>query len=361
MRIFSAMSGTSTDGISYVIFNIDRKFKYEIMKTGHEPYSKEIKRKLLNIAESRIVDKEELAKMHWEIGKLLKEIYERENIDCDLGVFSGHTIYHNGPKKITFQIGDVTLLNFSFKIPMVSDLRYSDIAAGNQGAPLVPYADSIIYGKNKIIINIGGISNITVTGDKPYGFDCGPGNMLLDQAMRLFFRKDIDEDGKLSSEGRVLEDLFEILKRDSFISKKPPKSTGRERYGEKFFERIVEYSKGNNPDKKDIIATLAYFTAYAIYKNIAGFVENWRDMEIICAGGGCKNRGIIEKLEILLNKEIRMSDDMGVPWDARESLAFGIIAYMSLLMEFGFSREIPIRYPYGKITTASMGKIYNRI
>jgi len=356
MRIFSAMSGTSTDGISYVIFDIDKEFKFNIIKNGHKSYSKKIKTKLLNIAESRIVDKAEIAKLHWELGKILKDIYEKESISCDLGVFSGHTIYHDGPRKITLQIGDVTLLNYSSKIPVVTDLRYSDIAAGNQGAPLVPFADSIIYGKDKIILNIGGISNITVTGDRPYGFDSGPGNMLLDQAMRFFYRKDMDLEGELSLKGEILEDLIKILSKDNFISKKPPKSTGRERYGREFFEKIIEYSKRENPDKEDIIATLAYFTSYSIYKNIVNFIGNWKNMEIICAGGGCKNKGIIERLEILLNKKIIMSDNLGVPWDARESLAFGIIAYLSLLMELGIDNKGILAYPYGKITIASMEK-----
>ncbi len=351
------MSGTSTDGIGYLIFEINKDLKFKIIKFGIEPYEKEMKDLLFSLAEKTTISKYKLAKANINIGKLLTKIGNEHVGEYDLIVFSGHTLYHNPGERLTFQIGETSELSYSVGVPVINDLRYSDLAMGKEGAPLVPYADTIIYGGNKIVINIGGISNITVTGHQPTGFDTGPGNMLMDLLARKYFNSDYDADGKISSKGKVNDNLVNFIKKDHFITKMPPKSTGREKYGLKYFLEILRVSKKFNIYPEDIMATLSYYTAYSLYYNIKNFVPGYEGKDIICAGGGCMNKSVMEKLQLLLGRRIILSDELGIPVSTREPLGFGIIAYFSLLKSLGIIKEIPTEKPYGKISVNGLLKI----
>jgi len=351
------MSGTSTDGIGYLIFEINKDLKLKVIKYGTEPYEKEMKDLLLSLAEKTTISKYKLAKANINIGKSLTKVGNEYFGEYDIIVFSGHTLYHNPNKRLTFQIGDTSGLSYSTGVPVINDLRYSDLAIGKEGAPLVQYADTIIYGDNKVVINIGGISNITITGNHPTGFDTGPGNMLMDLLTRKYFNSDYDRDGKIGSKGKVNDNLVNFIMKDHFITKKPPKSTGRERYGLKYFNEILKVSKEYNINPEDIMATLSYYTAYSLYYNIKSFVPGYEGKDIICAGGGCMNKSVIDKLQLLLGKRIISSDELGIPVSAREPLAFGIIAYFSLLKSLGILKEIPTRKPYGKISVNGLFKI----
>lgn len=349
MNILSFMSGTSTDGLSYVLFSIDNNLKFSILQYGLNHYPDEIRSKLLLITNTQRARLKDISELNMKLGEEVASISRQFSGKIDLLVFSGHTLYHSvSGEKHTFQIGSIDKAAFELNVPGITGLRYSDIASGGQGAPLVPYADRIIFGDNRVILNIGGIANITYTGPPVYGFDTGPGNMLVDAAMDFFYGKKFDFNGEVAQRGEIDEKLFEFLKKDEFILRNPPKSTGRERYGGKYIKKIIDFSIRNRINKDDVITTLSEFTVYSISQNISLFVK--KHDKIICAGGGCLNRYIIKSLSAKLGINIILSDEVGIPIEVREPLAFGIISYYSLGFAFNKIDKTETKIPYGCIT-----------
>jgi anhydro-N-acetylmuramic acid kinase len=210
----------------------------------------------------------------------------------------------------------------------------ADLAVGGQGAPLVPYFDWLVFRsktKNRLLLNIGGIANLTVLprNCKPedvIAFDTGPGNMVVDSLMHEFYGRRFDSDGKTASSGTVLVDVFSKMIRHPYLKSGPPKSTGREEFGKDFIHTYLERARGY--DREDLIATASQFTAYAVYDGYKRFVRRRMHAdEVIVSGGGARNRFFVEELQRYFSTTpVRLIDEFGMFGDAKEAICFAILA-----------------------------------
>lgn len=342
------LSGTSVDGVDTVLLKIKGKGKSMIIKVidfETFPIRKDLKKKIIDCASEKSTAAENICRLNFVIGNLFSgcilKLIKRNKFsskDIDLIGSHGQTIYHfpfskkifGVDSKSTLQIGDPSVIANKTGITTVGDFRTADIAAGGDGAPLIPYLDYILFGsktKNRILLNIGGISNCTFLKkscrkEDVIAFDTGPGNMLIDSMVRLLFNKNFDVDGKISFKGKLNEKLFDFLKKsDSYYKKAYPKSTGREYYGEKYIKNILRNSKNVSPH--DIITTVTKFTAYTIYYNI----KNFKVDEILVSGGGVKNQALMNSLiEYVKNVPVKELSSEGINSDNKEAVLFAVLA-----------------------------------
>lgn len=263
----------------------------------------------------------------------------------DLVGSHGQTLYHYshvpGAERCTLQVGDADQIAEMTGLPVVADFRARDIAAGGEGAPISPIADLVLYRPfgphgRRAILNIGGIANITLLDESPEkisGFDTGPGNSLLDRLARRLTggRTSFDFDGRIAAEGRVNDALLkDLLDKDAFLKRSPPKSTGFEMYGDGKLDELVERHGGADAD---LMATLAEFTAQAVGRALAQHVAAERSPgEIVLAGGGARNADLVRRITAAVaSRTITLSDALGVPIQAREAMAFAVIAHRTIL------------------------------
>ncbi len=243
----------------------------------------------------------------------------------------GQTIYHEG-RSNTMQIGEAAVIAERVGVPVVSNFRVRDIAAGGQGAPLVPYVDYLLFRhprRTRVALNIGGIGNITVipAGGKPedvVAFDTGPGNMVIDSLAREYSNGKLtcDRGGKIAAQGNVDKSLLDELLRDPYYRRKAPKSAGREQYGVEFIARL----KSSGLPPKDLITTATVLTAATIAIGVRPFVNGSTDL--IASGGGVHNPQIMAHLAgFLPGVSISTSTDHGIDADAKEAIAFAVLAY----------------------------------
>jgi anhydro-N-acetylmuramic acid kinase len=248
----------------------------------------------------------------------------------------GQTVYHHssvpGAMRATLQVGDGDVIAERTGLPVVADFRARDIAAGGEGAPISPYADLVLFGSRgparRAVLNLGGIANITALDADParaFGFDSGPANSLLDRLARKLSDGTLscDRDGQIAASGRVHEKLVDtLMATDSYLAKEPPKSTGFEMYGDAFVARAAALHGGFDAD---LMATLVEFTARSVAQAFARFVPPVD--EVISAGGGVRNPVLIDRIAALLAPaRLLRSDDLGVPSEAREAMAFAVLA-----------------------------------
>ena len=348
------MSGTSLDGVDVALLEIEgngTSTKLELIGYLQYPFPKGLRKELLKNSLKETSNVESISQLNFLIPHIyfdaIKSLCNELNFpidNIDLIGSHGQTIQHIPNKKdyfgykisSTLQIGDPAVLAKLSGIVTIGDFRTGDIALGGEGAPLIPYFDYIIFHsdeKNIALLNIGGISNFTILNKEKsledvLAFDTGPGNMLIDTLTKKMFGKDYDKDGNFARAGKFNEALFEALKlKDNFIEKAPPKSTGREYYGEQFFSGLFE--EFNNLSKEDWLNTVTKFTAYAVYRNYEKFVMNETKIdELIISGGGAKNTFLYECLhnEFGESVEIKVIDDIGISSDAKEAICFAVLA-----------------------------------
>jgi anhydro-N-acetylmuramic acid kinase len=282
----------------------------------------------------------------------------------------GQTIHHL-PKKeklfgfntnSTLQIGDPSVIAKLTGVITIGDFRVGDVALGGEGAPLIPYFDYIIFHStknNRALLNIGGISNFTILNkknkaDDVIAFDTGPGNMLIDYLTKKYFDKDYDKDGKIARRGKINTELFNYLKQnDSFIDRKPPKSTGREYYGKDFFSSLIKKFKA--VPHEDIIKTVTRFTAYGVHHNYEKFVKKETEIsELIISGGGARNLHLVEDLKNYFGKSVKVKniESLGMSSDAKEAICFAVLANETIS---GNETNIP------RVTGASRKTILGKI
>ena len=261
--------------------------------------------------------------------------------DVDLVGTHGQTVFHNPPSfggtlSSTLQLGEADVICETTGITTVGDFRTRDIAAGGEGAPLIPYVDHLLFsktGKNVIAQNIGGISNCTlVTGklEELLAFDTGPGNSLIDSVARLASggEKSFDEDGAIAEEGSVKKDLLCKLMKNPYFDIEPPKSTGRELFGEEMIVRLFSLTEKKHLSLPDLLRTLVEFTVCSIVSAYERFVYPCADIEeVILSGGGARNPVMVSRLrEKLAPVRLCLSDDYGIPLDAKEAVGFAVLA-----------------------------------
>ncbi|HZY36086.1 MAG TPA: anhydro-N-acetylmuramic acid kinase [Mucilaginibacter sp.] len=345
------MSGTSLDGLDIALCSFTgsgRQTKFRLLKFITIPYTAAFKHEMQTIFAKRQADLEKVCLLNAFIGNFHGELVLRalsqwriNPADIDFISSHGQTIYH-APKRLhpqkdypnaTLQIGDGDHLAVKTGILTISDFRQKHIAAGGEGAPLALYGDVILgskAGENRILLNIGGIANLTwLPGDENYDdvlcTDIGPGNTLIDAACRKFFDLPYDEDSKIALSGKVNKSLLDALLSHPFFIEKAPKTTGPELFNLEYVANAQQQSHTAAIRNEDLICTLSAFTA----KSIADFISsNFKAIEIgiFTSGGGARNIYIIDYLKKALpGAKISGTDALGIDPDAKEAILFALL------------------------------------
>jgi anhydro-N-acetylmuramic acid kinase len=374
--IVGLMSGTSADSIDVAICRMNgqgTKPDVELVQYQEHLLPFDVKRQVLGAAN---LDVRAVAELNVQLGEAFTEAclisLKTAGVsteEVDLIGSHGQTVYHHsgvaGARRATLQLGDGDVIAVRTGIHVVSDFRARDIAAGGEGAPLSPVADAVLFGRHdqdaqpprRAILNLGGIANLTVLDDDPariFGFDTGPANAPLDRLARRLSdgALNCDRDGRFAQAGRVNEPLLaELLEHDPFLTRRPPKSTGFEMYGDAFLTHAAERHGGYDAH---LMATLTEFVARTIAVGFRLCSQLGSPVaEIITAGGGVKNPALLERIAAAVQPApVRRSDDFGVPADAREAMAFAVLADMTLR---GQSAVLP------PITGASSPKLLGKL
>ncbi len=347
MRVAGIMSGTSLDGIDVAVIDIAGK-SVKTVTHASIPYTPTVRSAILAVSNARCYTAE-ISQLNFELGELyakaVAETCRRQRVpleSLDLIGCHGQTIYHNGRGKSpsTLQIGESSVIAERLGIPVISDFRTRDIAAGGQGAPLVPLADYMLFrsaAKSRVALNIGGIANITVLprNAKPedvVAFDTGPGNMVIDQLAAIFTRgkESCDRDGYIAAQSYMNRTLLTKLLKDTYYSAKPPKTAGREQYGGEFVEKL----RKTGLPVPDLIATATVLTAATIAMAIENFAPGTE--EIIVSGGGVHNAQLMVQIEAFLPAcRLTTTAEFGVDPDAKEAIAFAMLAYRTWKRQSG--------------------------
>ncbi|RYL93077.1 anhydro-N-acetylmuramic acid kinase [Sporolactobacillus sp. THM7-4] len=347
--IVGLMSGTSADGIDAALTRITgsgERTQIEILDFITFPYSSSLRKKVFLAMNPDRSHVQLICSLNFELGTAfadaVKAVCVHAGFDIErLNLIGSHgqTIYHmprpeKGYDRSTLQIGEPAVIAFETRTPVVSNFRTMDMAAGGQGAPLIAYVDYLLFKQHfrtVALLNIGGIANLTVL---PAGgsladvtaFDTGPGNMVVDALVQKFYGKPYDRDGVYAASGTVNPALLREMMNDPYLTEKPPKSTGRERYGLQYAERITTAWSRLKPD--DLIATATCFTAKAILKNYQKLIlPRHRIEEMRVSGGGRHNPVMMKWLkEMLPDVSIQVFDQGRLNADAREAAAFAVLA-----------------------------------
>jgi anhydro-N-acetylmuramic acid kinase len=328
MRIAGVMSGTSLDGIDVAIVEI-RGQSVETIGFTSTAYPTAIRDAILAVSNTN-THTAAISRLNYQLGEAYAKavlVATRRYGRVELIGCHGQTIFHEG-RSNTMQIGEAAVIAERTGVPVISNFRARDIAAGGQGAPLVPYVDYLLFRhpkKTRVALNIGGIANITVipAGAAPedvVAFDTGPGNMVIDALARTYSNGKLtcDRGGRIAQSGMVNRALLNDLLQDPYYRRRPPKSAGREQYGAEFVDRL----RATGLALPDLIATATVLTAATIAR-AAG-----RPDELIAAGGGTHNPQIMGHLAgFLPDVSIATSTDFGIDADAKEAIAFAVLAH----------------------------------
>ena len=338
MRVAGIMSGTSLDGIDVAIADITRT-QLQTVAVHSEPYPASLRARILQVSNAD-THTSAISRLNFELGERYAAAVQRACLHAGLKLPTieligchGQTIFHEEGN--TLQVGESSVIAERLKIPVISDFRTRDIAAGGQGAPLVPFVDYRLFRhatKGRVALNIGGIANFTAipaggTPEQVIAFDTGPGNMVMDGLVWDLTdgKQRFDRNGAIAARAEIHRPLLESLLQDPYYRAKPPKSAGREQYGAAFITRLK--STGLDPER--LIATATALTATTIAKAIQRFIA-FPVSEVIVSGGGAHNKTLMALLTSLLPElSIATTNDFGIPVNAKEALAFAVLAWES--------------------------------
>lgn len=361
MIVVGLMSGTSADGIDATVVRLDGappRLDWTILTHINVPHPSRLREEIFACFRPETGSVDRICRLNFRLGESFAEAALQSIAaagltpsEVDLIGSHGQTLWHippgSGDIPSTLQIGEAAVIAERTGLPVVSNFRTRDMAAGGQGAPLVPLVDALLLSHptlNRAAQNIGGIGNVTYLPPSPpaplplgeggggegvFAFDTGPGNMLIDDAARRATHGQLnyDRDGMLAARGKIDKALLESLLADSYFSTPPPKTTGRERFGVQLGEHIWRTSRARGLSALDILATLTAFTAESIARAYHDFLPVFPD-EVILSGGGAYNPTLKAMLaERLAPARLLTSNGVGIPVDAKESLAFAILAY----------------------------------
>ncbi|HXR96865.1 MAG TPA: anhydro-N-acetylmuramic acid kinase [Terriglobales bacterium] len=324
MIVAGVMSGTSADGVDVAVVDIGRTYRTRLLATRHTAYTARERSAVLDACSSRS-SPAEIARLDVALGRRIAAavIAARGSQPLDIIACHGQTVFHHG-RVATLQLGDAATIAARTGVAVVSDFRSADIAQGGEGAPLVPFADYQWFRhrrRYRVCLNLGGIANLTLIppaaklGDVT-GFDTGPGNMALDGLMARITkgRKRYDAAGGLAAKGTVNRKLLGRLLAHPFIRRRPPKSAGREQFGEAFLAALPDLPP------PDLMATLVAFTAQSVARSLPASAD------VIVSGGGVHNRTLMEALrQAAPHCAWRTSGGFGVPTQAKEAMAFAVL------------------------------------
>ena len=340
--IIGVNSGTSCDGLDLALveFTPDKLPRLLFSKTYS--YPRKFRESLLSAGDPGFTDGERWMRLDSELGKLMGKftsgfvsLIKKRKLMPHLIASHGHTIRHLPGKKsgsFSLQIGDPNQIAVVTGLPVISDFRKSDIAAGGQGAPLSPLLHQKLFRsrtRSRAVVNIGGIANVTILPPaksrmRPFAADCGPGNMVIDGAMKILYGRQYDKNGETALRGDADKKIVNQVMRLKFFESPPPKSTGRERFGNRFVEKIIDKCIERNPE--DMIATISEITVRAIADFILKFAPNIE--ELYLCGGGTANKYIVSRLNNLLRGiDILSTSDIGYDPDYIEALLWAYLGY----------------------------------
>ncbi len=354
MRVLGLISGTSVDGVDGAIVSLTGQgydVQVDVIGGGTVPYPPALRQRILAVCAGESLSLEALADLDDAIATQFARVAHHFMATygaVDLIGSHGQTVFHR-PKPTTsaslaysLQLGRGEAIAHQTHCPVVSHFRQADIAAGGEGAPLVPPVDLALLShpsRWRCIQNIGGIGNVTVlppwdrTVDaippKVLGWDTGPGNSLLDLAVEHFSQgeKTYDENGQWAATGTPHAELLETWLRHPYFAQLPPKSTGRELFGKAFLENCCRQGEALALTPADLLATLTELTARSIADSYHQCLPRLPDDLLLC-GGGCRNQYLVERLrQYLPTVSIAPTTDFGVPADLKEAIAFAVLAY----------------------------------
>lgn len=357
-HVVGMMSGTSVDGVDAALVEIsgtDSEPKVKLLAFENKPYPPQVREKIFSLFTSANATVDKVGYMNFLLGEIYAKsalsVIEKAGMkpeEIDVIGSHGQTIWHapipespNGiPVAYTVQIGEGSVIAERTGILTVSDFRVADMAAGGQGAPLVPFSEYLLYRREKetiLLQNIGGIGNMTVmpAGAKPrdvFAFDTGPGNMIIDAVISAVTggEKTYDAGGETAAKGKVCNALLDILKEEPYYRQPLPKTTGREHFGVQYTEKILSWWKENPIPVEDLLATVTDLTAYSIADAYERYVlPKYRASEIIVGGGGSYNATLLRFMKERFAPHgvaVRTQEDLGLSSDAKEAVAFALMA-----------------------------------
>ena len=353
-KVIGLMSGTSADGIDACLVQIDGTgLKLKIKELGFKTYAfaDDLRKRILQISDPGFQNLDEALRMNMVMGEFFASAalsllrgsgFKAKQIDL-IGTH-GQTIRHLPQEvirfkkkvKATFQIGEPSVIAQRTGIVTVGDFRTSDLASGGQGAPLAPLGHFFLFNTkafSQMILNLGGIANFTILPENcglkdVWGFDTGPCNMLLDNLTRRLFKKEFDTNGKIASRGRINNGLLKRLKGHKYFRLSPPKSTGREDFGEMFIKMILK----SKISPQDMITTSSELVIWSIIDAYRRYVKSRHNIkQMIVCGGGAHNKFLLQRLnELFYPAEVITSDRMGYNPDAVEAIVFALLANQTI-------------------------------
>lgn len=372
--VIGLMSGTSMDGIDTALVRISGNgfdTKIKLVDFATYPYESRVRFALQDINNLSVI---KLSDLNFVVGEAFSDatisIIEKAGLkpeEIDLIGSHGQTVYHNPPSmesefSSTLQIGEADVIAEKTGITTIADFRTRDVALGGEGAPLVPYVDYLLFretDKVKIALNIGGISNstlITTNLDDVFAYDSGPGNMLIDDVIRIHTdgKENFDKDGEIACSGEVdYKILYHFLNND-YYKERPPKTTGREMFGREEAERLYKLVENKSIKLNVLISTLVQLTVDTIYNSYEDFIfSNWKIDEVILSGGGAFNPVIVERLKEKLKPiPLSLSEKYQIPPDSKEAIAFAILANETIFTNYSNLPNVT-----GARSGAPLGKI----
>jgi anhydro-N-acetylmuramic acid kinase len=357
LLVLGLMSGTSADGIDVALARISGappRVETRLLNHTAVKFPAQVRAEILRVAEQRVITAGELSQLNFRLGQLFADAAKTACKRFRVAISSvnligshGQTIFHQGvpanylgaPTASTLQIGEAAVIAAGTGVTTVADFRPADMAVGGQGAPLVPYADYLLYSDRKLgraSLNLGGIANVTVipadtAREKVFAFDTGPANMLIDALVAHFTRgrKKFDDGARLALAGRAIPGLLDELMRDPYLREAPPKSTGREYYGADYVKRVLTLGRRYRAKPNDLIRCVTIFTALSVVDALNRFVTRTTKIDqLIVSGGGARNPLIMGQLGAALpGVEVLPSSWLGVPEEGKEAFAFALLAY----------------------------------
>ena len=352
------MSGTSADGIDVAVVRIAAgKLQPKLTLLAHEgfKYPPALRRAVLAAMNATAVSTAELARLQWRLGLAYADAVaatiKKHKVTLDLIGCHGQTLYHQARPAAyagrrfacTWQAGEAAVIAAQIGVPVVSNFRPADMLAGGQGAPLVPLLDYVQFAdarRNRVLQNIGGIANLTAiparaAANEVLAFDTGPGNMVMDSLTQTLFGRAYDRNGKIAARGVVLDAVLKQMMRNTYFRMKPPRTAGREQFGREYAADFLNACKRVSPNGEDALATATALTAETIAVSFKQFVRPMfknRGVDYIVSGGGARNGTLMAMLAARLEPlgcELAVSEDFGLPAEAKEAAAFALLAWQT--------------------------------
>jgi anhydro-N-acetylmuramic acid kinase len=358
MTVAGIMSGTSADGIDVALVKIaPGKARPSLKLIAHQSFRfpASLRRAILAAMNASSTSTAELARLNWRLGlayaEAVKDTLKRHPVKLDLIGCHGQTLYHQpraanyaGRKfSCTWQTGESQAISAALDIPVVSNFRPADMLSGGQGAPLVPLLDYVLFAslkRGRVLQNIGGIANLTAipaaaAPDAVIAFDTGPGNMVIDALAHQLYGKAFDRNGAFAAQGRVLAAVLASALRNPYFQLKPPRTAGREQFGREYVAKFLSSCRRYSEKPQDALATATALTAESIAQSYKQFVQakmKNAGVDYIVSGGGARNRTLMAMLAKRLQPmgcQLSVSDNFGLPVEAKEAAAFALLAWQT--------------------------------